>query len=241
MITTKSSTSSDDLTIVTVFKSGSNWWPEYVYRLRDQVDRNLSVPYRFVCISDIEIKSMDTLPLIPDPRIDNKTFSLWWKMQLWRPENQLTGRTLFMDLDTLIVDDFVDIVESCRGHPFLMSHDPWKGPDVACSALMYWEGDHSDLWQKWSQDARNIIQTYQTAPGRKTRGVQQAFVTDNKLHDYIQYVMDSSQRIDRIRRRPHEGYAALLMCSGRRKPWMMPEHPDVRKYWFGNLPEEDTC
>lgn len=240
MTNIKSSIAFKDLTIVTVFKSGPYWWPEYVYRLRDAVARNLTVPHRFVCLSDIELEC-DTVPLITMPNIDNKTFGVWWKMQLWRPENNLTGRTLFVDIDTLIVDDFVDVIQACRGHPFLMSHDPWKGPAVACSALMYWEGDHSDLWHTWCDDTKHIIQTYQTAQDRKLRGAQQAFVADHKMHDYIQNVLDSSERIDRIRNQPHRGYAAFLFCSGRRKPWLNPHHPDVQQHWFGHFMEHAPC
>lgn len=232
MTTIRSSTNSDPVTIVTVFKSGPWWWPEYVYRLKDAVERNLSVPHRFVCISDIELRC-ETLPLLPMPEIDNKTFGVWWKMQLWRPELGLTGRTMFIDIDTLIADDFADVLYQCQGHPFLMSHDPWKGSAVSCSALMYWEGDHSDLWHKFAQDTKKTIMQYQLAEDRKYRGVQQAFVADNKMHDYIQHVIDSSERIDRIRNRAHKEYAAFLFCSGNRKPWNNPQHPDVRRYWYG--------
>ena len=231
MTDTRSSISSRPLTVVTVYKSGPYWWPDFVYRLRDAVQRHLSIPYRFVCISDIELRC-DTMPLLYMPEMDNKTFAVWWKMQLWRPELDFTGPTLFIDLDTLIVDDFADVIEQCRGHAFLMAWDPWKGPAVSCSALMYWEGDHSDLWLRFAQDPKLWMQQYQIAEDRKYRGVQQAFVADHKLHDHIQNVLDSTERIDRIRKQPHGNYAAFLFCSGARKPWNNPHHPDVQKYWY---------
>lgn len=238
MTDTRSYISSDPITIVTVYKSGPFWWPEYVYRLRDAVKRHLSVPHRFVCISDIELPGCDTLPLIPMPEADAKTFVVWYKLQLHRPENGLTGRTMFIDLDTLIADDFADVLAGCQGHPFLMSHDPWKGAPVSCSALMYWEGDHSDIWQRFqSQPLRHWVDLYQLAPDRKQRGVEQAFVADTKMHDYIQYVIDSSIRIDRIRNRPHKNFAAFLFCSGNRKPWNSPQHPDVQRCWYGIEPQ----
>lgn len=221
------------MTIVTVFKSGPYWWPDYVYRLRDAVARNLSVPHRFVCVSDIELQC-DTVPLVGMPGLDNKTFAIWWKLQMHRADLGFTGRTLYIDLDMLIADDFADVLYGCQGHPFLMAYDPWKGPPVSCSALMYWEGDHSDIWDRFvSQPLQHWISQYQLAPDRKQRGVEQAFVADTKPHDYIQYVIDSACRIDRIRNKPHPGYAAFLFCSGRRKPWNNPQHPDVQKYWYG--------
>jgi hypothetical protein len=234
MTTIRSYTNSEPLTIVTVFKSGPYWWPEYVYRLKQAVERNLSCRHRFVCISDIELDFCDTLPLIPMSGADAKTFAVWWKIQMHRPEHGLTGPTMYIDLDTLVIDDFADIVGACRGHPFLMTYDPWKGPPVSCSALMYWQGDHSDIWQRFSSEPlRHWIDQYQLAPDRKQRGVEQAFVADTKPHDYIQNMIDSAERIDRIRNKANPGYAAFLFCSGNRKPWNNPQHPDVRRHWFG--------
>ena len=233
MTITRSYTSFDPVNIVTVFKSGPWWWPEYVYRLKAAVARNLRCAYRFICISDIELDFCETRSLIPMPGADAKTFAVWWKIQMHRPEHGFTGPTMFIDLDTLIIDDFSDVLAACRGHPFLMSYDPWKGPPVSCSALMYWEGDHSDLWRQFTQDPTYWMQRYQLMENRKYRGVQQAFVADHKLHDHIQNVLDSTQRIDRIRKQPHDNYAAFLFCSGNRKPWNSPHHPDVQKYWYG--------
>jgi len=234
MTTIRSYSSFDAVNIVTVFKSGPYWWPEYVYRLKAAVERNLQCAHRFICISDIELDFCETRPLIPMPGADAKTFAVWWKIQMHRPEHGLTGPTMFIDLDTLVIDDFSDILSACRGHPFLMTYDPWKGPPVSCSALMYWEGDHSDIWQRFaSQPLRHWIDQYQLAPDRKQRGVEQAFVADTKPHDYIQNVIDSSERIDRIRNKANPGYAAFLFCSGNRKPWNNLHHPDVQRHWFG--------
>ena len=238
---TRSSINSDPvITIVTVLKSGPGWLPEYVYRLRDAVARHLSLPYRFVCISDTEL-DCETLPLLPlDPAVPD-AWGLWSKVQIFRPANQLWGPCLYMDLDTLVMDDFADIVAQCIGYRFLMSECPFRGR-VRCSALMYWEGDHSDIWHRFqSRELQHWLDFYQNAPDSAQRGVEQAFVADTKGQpEFIQDVLDSALRIDRLRKGPTDQAIALAFCSGRRKPWHQLEHPDVRRYWLGKTMIVDT-
>jgi beta-1,4-mannosyl-glycoprotein beta-1,4-N-acetylglucosaminyltransferase len=237
----KSSISSKPaITIVTVLKSGPEWQPEYVYRLRDAVARNLSIPHRFVCISDVDL-DCETLPLLPlDPAVPG-AWGVWYKTQMFRPANGLWGPCLYIDLDTLIRDDFADILAQCTGYRFLMSECPFRGR-VRCSALMYWEGDHSDIWYRFqSRELQHWVDVYQHAPDADQRGVEQAFVADTKRQpDFIQDVLDSTMRIDRLRKGPTESSAAILFCSGRRKPWHQLEHPDVRRYWLGKTMIVDT-
>lgn len=225
--------SNDILTIVTVFKKNPGWEEEYVYRLKQGIERHLSIPFRFVCISDVELEC-DTLPLQP---IDNikRRWAIWYKMQLWRPEFELTGKTLFIDLDMLILDDFADIINQIKGNNFLMSNDPWRG-DISCSALMYWEGDHSDLWKTFdSQPMSHWVEEFQEASNRRQIGIQQAFVAAHKEHKLIQNIIKDPKRTDRVKKGAHTEKAAILFCSGNRKPWnpLMLKHPDVKKYWLG--------
>lgn len=236
----RSYTNSDPrITIVTVFKLGKKWLPEYVYRMRDMIQRRLSIPYRFVCITDVELPGIDTLPLQPY-QCQRSFENIWYKTQMFRPEFGLTGPCLYLDLDMLIVNDFADIVYQCRGHSFLMTSDPWKG-DISCSAIMYWEDDHSDIWRQFrSRPLAHWVDKYQHAPDRSQRGAEQAFVSDHKQHGLIQNIIDSAIRTDRIRKQPGTLGAAILFCSGGRKPWRNLNHPDVRTYWLGKPMIIDT-
>jgi beta-1,4-mannosyl-glycoprotein beta-1,4-N-acetylglucosaminyltransferase len=242
MTSTKSSINSDPrITIVTVFTAGKNWHPECVYRMRDMIDRTLSIPYRFVCITDHALPGIDTLPL-KKYRSKCGFWNLWYKPQMFRPEFGLTGPCLYIDLDMLVVSDIADIIYQCRGYDFLMTRDPFKD-DLSCSALMYWEGDHSDIWQLFrSRPLQYWVERYQHAPDR-ARGVEQAFVSDHKPHQFIQDVIDSTLRTDRIRKHVNTSTASILFCSGARKPWhpmMLERHPDVRTYWLGKPMIIDT-
>lgn len=241
MTTIRSSTNSNDiLTIVTLLKVAESWTPSVVRRMLNAITRNLSIPFRFVCITDADLEFCETLPLIDIVGEHKNCWHSWQKVQIHRPEHQLTGRTLFIDLDMLIAGDFADLIEGCRGHSFLMSSDPWRG-DISCSAIMYWEGDHSDIWQRFcSQPFEHWIEVYNRADNHNVVGVEQAFVADSKTHGIIQDVIDSTIRTDRITKGRNNNDAAILFCSGNRKPWRSLYHPDVINHWLGRHMIVDT-
>lgn len=240
----KSSTDSDDvITIVTLLKVNESrgWVPSVVRRMLNAIARHLSVPFRFVCITDADLEFCETLPLIDI--IGNRTdcWKSWQKVQMHRPEHGFTGRTLYIDLDMLILKDFADMLEQFRGHSFLMSTCPWRG-DISCSAIMYWEGDHSDIWERFaSQPFDHWIEVYNRAPDHNRIGVEQAFVAGSKEHGIIQDVLDDSTiYTDRIRKTRHDQGATILFCSGNRKPWNQLHHPDVVNHWLGKPMIVDT-
>lgn len=86
----------------------------YVNRLYRGIKRNLSLPFRFVCITDrnfiigfdegVEILHLD----VPDWRWNLK------KMFLYKPNNGLWGRVLAFDLDVVITGSLDDIARYQR-------------------------------------------------------------------------------------------------------------------------------
>lgn len=84
------------VTVACVFW-GNKFSSDYVYNLKRAVERNTTVEHRFVCLSDRPLPGIDTILLKPG-------FSGWWnKMQLF--DGRLMGRIVYLDLDTLIVDN----------------------------------------------------------------------------------------------------------------------------------------
>lgn len=75
----------------------------YVRKLRDRMRRHLTVPHRFVCLSDRDIDGVETIRF--EPRF---TWNLN-KFHLYRPDIGLQGRVLAIDLDVVPIgpmDDF---------------------------------------------------------------------------------------------------------------------------------------
>jgi hypothetical protein len=87
------------LLVLCVCKSGGEYSAEWVRKLKDGVARNLTVPYEFKCLSDIEVP--DRIPL------RHKWPGWWSKIELFR---EITGPTLYLDLDTVITGPLAHLV-----------------------------------------------------------------------------------------------------------------------------------
>lgn len=80
--------------VACVLRSGGEYGPEHVTRLRDQVARHLpGAPFH--CLSDIDVPGVHTIPLRHD-------WPGWWaKMELFDPAR--SADWLYLDLDSAIV------------------------------------------------------------------------------------------------------------------------------------------
>ena len=84
------------VTVACVFW-GNKFSEDYVYNLRNAVERNTTVPHKFICFSDRKLEGIDCILL-------NQGFDGWWnKLQLF--DGRLSGQVVYLDLDTLIVDN----------------------------------------------------------------------------------------------------------------------------------------
>lgn len=129
-----------DLTIACVLKSGGDFDAEYVERLRDGVAAHLTIPYRFVCLSDVPV-SCERIEL-------RRGWPGWWsKLELFE---LLKGPTLYFDLDTVIVGSLDEIAS--YPHRFSMLAD-FVRPATFASGMMAWCGDWSHLANGFSEDA----------------------------------------------------------------------------------------
>jgi hypothetical protein len=80
------------LTVLCVLRTGEEYTPEWVRKLRDGVARNLTVPYTFKCLSDVDVPC-ERIPLVHN-------WPGWWsKIELFRV---VDGPTLYLDLDTVV-------------------------------------------------------------------------------------------------------------------------------------------
>ena len=97
-------------------KWGTKYGPEYVNRLASMVRRNITIPYRFVCMTD-DATGLDAgidarpLPDFDDPGGPERG---WRKISTFRrPLFDLEGPTLFLDIDIVIVGN----IDCLFSHP----------------------------------------------------------------------------------------------------------------------------
>lgn len=136
---------------------------EYVRRLHAMVTRWLTPPFRFVCFTDqpwAMPAEIDSVP-IPNPA----PLKGWWsKLRLFDPSNGLTGRVLYLDLDTLVVGALDPIVNYPAAFALVPHAGTFNGKGGLAvvkrfnSSVMVWNaGEQGRLYQGWPPpDAKRL-------------------------------------------------------------------------------------
>jgi hypothetical protein len=128
----------------------------YVARLASMVRRALGRPYTFVCLTDQprHVPSDVTPIAVPSPR----PLKGWWsKIELFRP-SRFTGRVLFLDLDSLVMnrlDAIVDYPAAFALVPHTGTFSEGRhGPTIVKrfnSSAMVWDADtQPHLFTRWT-------------------------------------------------------------------------------------------
>ena len=88
---------------------GTKFPVQYVHNLKSMVERNSTIKHRFVCLSDKKVEGVETKILKPG-------YDGWWnKLQLFDPAQNLGERVVYLDLDTLIVNN-IDWLLNYKGN-----------------------------------------------------------------------------------------------------------------------------
>jgi hypothetical protein len=131
----------EPITVLTVYRSGGQYTPEYVTRLRDGVAAHLTIPHRFVCMTDEPIEGVECIPLelgLPG----------WWsKPEIFRADLPF-NRVLYLDL-SCVVSGLLDDMAMQDG---ICITSDWYYGGPSQSVLLYNVGDFANLWEAFSQD-----------------------------------------------------------------------------------------
>lgn len=149
-------------------KWGTYYGPEYVNRLYAGVKRNLTRPFRFVCITDdpTGIRSeVDCVPLPEDPHVLDRPWpNIFVKLCLFKDGfANLVGPTLFLDIDLLVtgpLDKFFDYKpgEFCIIHNWVERRKMIfrKLPDIGNSSCFRFEaGKSGNVYAEFLREKEN--------------------------------------------------------------------------------------
>jgi len=154
------------ITVACVLRSGGIYDASWVAKLQRGVARYLSLPHRFVCLSDMDV-ACERIAL-------KQSWCGWWsKIELFRP-GLFAGPVLYFDLDTVITGS-LDVI-AAHPHRFTMAHEFYR-PALLCSTAMAWEGDFSAIYATFLRDPVAIAARYDS--GRTDGRIgDQAFIED---------------------------------------------------------------
>ena len=149
---------------VVCMKWGTLYSAHYVNVLKAMVARHLSQPHRFVCFTDDPSgiqKDIETFPL-PDVFVPKPyAISPWRKLGMFaEPLGDLKGKTLFLDLDVVIVDDL---------DPFFTYSDTFAiienwtqlGRGIGNSSVYcFTVGAHKDVLETYQRNTESVLTSY---------------------------------------------------------------------------------
>jgi hypothetical protein len=125
------------LLVLCVCKSGGEYSAEWVRKLKDGVARNLTVPHEFKCLSDIEVP--DRIPL------RHKWPGWWSKIELFR---EITGPTLYLDLDTVITGPLAHLVSLPDDFAMLRN---FHVPEFVGSGVMWFGKPQRHVYERFCE------------------------------------------------------------------------------------------
>lgn len=128
------------LKIITVLRSSPEYNAEKVKAVQAMCAKHITIPYEFICLSDIDIEGV---------KVEKLKYSWpgWYaKMEMY----QIEGPCLYLDLDTSIIGNIDAILKKAMKKEFVILRDFYRGaknPRAMGSGLMFWSGDLSFIYE----------------------------------------------------------------------------------------------
>lgn len=146
--------------------------PQHVQWLAKQVKEHLTIPHRFVCLSNVEVESIKVFPLIHN-------WTGWWsKLELFRP-NVFYDKVFYIDLDTVITGNINHIVNYPHSFTTLRQISQASYQNNMGSGVMCWNPlerkDLINIYNKFKNSPDKYINTYITSD----KWGDQRFIQDN--------------------------------------------------------------
>lgn len=122
--------SDQKLTVLCVLRSGGETYDKtWVYKLQRSVERNLTIPHTFACLSDVPL-ACNRIPLKHD-------WPGWWaKIEMFR-KGVVLGPTIYFDLDTVIVGNIDHMADNKSGFAMLKNFSATAEPGMVGSGVMW--------------------------------------------------------------------------------------------------------
>lgn len=150
---------------------------EWVYKLERAIARNLSLPYKFCCYSDI--------PLLCNYVLINSANTGWWsKMELFNASISQNS-VLYFDLDVIITKPLDELVLNLQksSDNFFMCHEP---EGYANSSIMYWKDCPTHLYNTYSLNSNKYHEQYKKLPLLGDQG----FISEHVKYNFVEQLIN---------------------------------------------------
>ena len=170
------------------------WGTKYTYkdvnRLLTMVERNLTIPFNFYCLTEDPLHIDPKVNIIP---IKHDHLEVWWNKLAMFEEGfgDLEGKCLFFDLDVIIqnnVDDIVNYSNTglCKIHAYWKPDSVFDNDKVGrhrydmknnSSCLVWNANELGTIWEHFYDNEDIMLLKY--------RGIDRMIYWEDKLNHYI--------------------------------------------------------
>lgn len=154
---------------VVCLKWGTLYGAGYVNVLYRMVQRHLSLPFRFICLTDDGQALDENIEIWPLPEFEEPPWayarycSAWRKLALFSPHvADMTGRVMFLDLDVAIVDS-IDCFFDSSATVSMIENWYQPGQHVGQASVMCFDaGGPKFLLERYLANPLDVLKRYPT-------------------------------------------------------------------------------
>jgi hypothetical protein len=198
---------------------------EYVTRLASMVRRWMDRPYRFVCLCDKPEELPAGIDWVSVPR---PTLKGWWsKIELFNPERGLSGRVLYLDLDTLVVASLAPIID----YPAQFALAPDGGTFQPKNGLRVVKRFNSSVmvWDANTELPQRVWQRYAPSVPARLWG-DQDFIGET-CPEAATMPGDWFPRLSELKDEPYGQHAKVILAKKPKNIIAAKMYPWVREVW----------
>ena len=160
---------------IVCLKWGNVYSPDYVNNLYSMVERNISLPFRFICLTEDSKDIRSEVEILPLPDFQEPPWEYarfcqaWRKLALFNQElADITGKVLFLDLDIVIMGN-IDCFFSFSNKLSIIENWYQPGQLIGQASVICFEvGKDSDLLTHYLDNPIEVLKEYRT---------EQAYIT----------------------------------------------------------------
>lgn len=138
-----------------VLNVGTKYSDDYVINMRNMIERNCSLDYKFHVFTDRDFSYKDSIVhQVPELPVDKTDLKGWWyKIYLFNADNGVTGKIFYLDLDCVIIGNIDHLVEPTDNFYICQDFNRMRIPNIKLvnSSVMQWtvSSDTQRIWTQW--------------------------------------------------------------------------------------------
>lgn len=218
------------LIIATVLKSGGIYDVKYVNCLANAIAKNITIPYSLICLSDVKDGFNDNVHDVK-PLIHG--YPKWWsKIELFKPGLFSGSKVVYLDLDTLIINN-IDFIGTFNGK-FCGLSDFYLMVTLG-SGMMMWDGDDlhlNDIYNAFLPNFRSIINNYQYGDQQWINERTKRYLSFIQTHFPSKVVSFKKNCYEKATKSITYPIGASIVCfHGSPRIHELEQRPEISKYW----------